>query len=290
MLPEPLQDLVLPGTPTILFTWRPWKNLTSSMELQGSSTERYTTVILRWIRLDSLEKETPDLGLGCFIQKPSSKARPVYFHTSTVYTDPADGERKTTTKQPGFIVPGSDGFPGAGHARHGYAGGNNPTGLLRRKHINPNTPDGQRSSTDWIIMRLGEVMLNYVEAAFYLGDPNGDMAMILNDEIRERAGMPALTAEEITEDKIRQERQVELSFEEHVFWDLRRWRIAVEELDNKARHKTTWIKDFDTGMYFCQMEHGDKGRVRLHPERNYYYALGLGRIADNPNLVENPGY
>lgn len=232
----------------------------------------------------------PRFRAWIFYPESMFKGQPVYFHTSTVYTDPADQTRKTTTKQPGFIVPGSNGFPGAGHARHGYAGGNNPTGLLRRKHINPTTADGQRSSTDWIIMRLGEIMLNYVEAAYYLNDPNGDMAMVLNDEIRDRAGMPALSADEITEDKIRQERQVELAFEEHVFWDLRRWRIAVEELDNKARHKTTWIKDFDTGMYFLSMEHGDKGRVRLHPERNYYYALGLGRIADNPNLVENPGY
>ena len=224
-----------------------------------------------------------------FYPETNFKDRPVYFHTSTVYTDPADGMRKTTTKQPGFIIPGSNGFPGAGHPRHGYAGGNNPTGLLRRKQINPTTPDETASSTDWIIIRLAEVMLNYVEAAYYLENPNGDMAAIMN-EVRDRAGMPALTEVEITEDKIRQERQVELSFEEHVFWDLRRWRIAVEELDNKARHKTTWIKDYDTGMYYVEMEHGDKGRVRLHPERNYYYALGLGRIADNPNLVENPGY
>ena len=230
----------------------------------------------------------PRFRAWVFYPETQFKGKPVYFHTSTVYTDPADNVRKTTTKQSGFIIPGSDGFPGAGHPRHGYAGGNNPTGLLRRKHINPATPDGTASSTDWIIMRLGEIMLNYVEAAYYLGDPNGDMAMILNGEIRDRAGMPALT--EITEDKIRQERQVELSFEEHVFWDLRRWRIAVEELDNKVMHKTTWTKDFDTGDYYLSMEHGDKGRVRIHPERNYYYALGLGRIADNPKLVENPGY
>ena len=232
----------------------------------------------------------PRFRAWIFYPETIFKGLPVYFHTSTVYTDPADGQRKTSTKQPGFRIPGSDGFPGAGHARHGYAGGNNPTGLLRRKHINPSTPDGTRSSTDWIIIRLAEIMLNYVEAAYYLGNPNGDMADILNNQIRDRAGMPALTAEQITEDKIRQERQVELAFEEHVFWDLRRWRIAVEELDNRARHKTTWIKDFDTGMYFLSKEHGDKGRVRLHPERNYYYALGLGRIADNPKLVENPGY
>lgn len=232
----------------------------------------------------------PRFRAWIFYPETIFKGLPVYFHTGTVYTDPADGTSKTTSKQTGFVIPGSDGFPGAGHARHGYAGGNNPTGLLRRKHINPSTPDGTASSTDWAIIRLAEVMLNYVEAAYYLGDPNGDMADILNNEVRGRAGMPALTEVEITEDKIRQERQVELAFEEHVFWDLRRWRIAVEELDNKARHKTTWTKDFDTGHYFLKMEHGDKGRVRLHPERNYYYALGLGRIADNPKLVENPGY
>lgn len=232
----------------------------------------------------------PRFRAWVFYPETIFKGKPVYFHTHTVYTDPADNQRKTVTKQSGFVIPGSDGFPGSCHPRHAYAGGNNPTGLLRRKHINPTTPDGQRSSTDWIIMRLAEVMLNYVEAAFYLGDPNGDMASILNDEIRERAGMPPLAPEEITEDKIRQERQVELAFEEHVFWDLRRWRIAVEELDNKPRTKTVWTKDHDTGMYYMKTEHGDKGRVRIHPERNYYYALGLNRIADNPNLVENPGY
>ena len=230
----------------------------------------------------------PRFRAWIFYPESTFKGLPVYFHTNTVYTDPVDNQKKTTSKQSGFIIPGSSGFPGACHPRHAYAGGNNPTGLLRRKHINPTTPDGTASSTDWVIIRLAEVMLNYVEAAFYLNDPNGDMATILNDQIRERAGMPAIM--NITEEKIRQERQVELAFEEHVFWDLRRWRIAVEELDNKARHKTVWTKDFDTGMYFLTMEHGDKGRVRLHPERNYYYALGLGRLADNPNLVENPGY
>jgi hypothetical protein len=43
-------------------------------------------------------------------------------------------------------------------------------------------------------------------------------------------------------------------------------------------------------MYTIAIADGDLGRVRLHPEKNYYYALGLNQIADNPNLVENPGY
>ena len=83
---------------------------------------------------------------------------------------------------------------------------------------------------------------------------------------------------------------MELAFEDHVFWDFRRWRTAVQELDNVERHRFHWDYNFDTGMYTAEIAVGDRGRVRTHPERNYYYALGLSRIADNPNLVENPGY
>lgn len=208
-----------------------------------------------------------------------------YSHRSTDYTDPGTGMVVRNTGA-GFIVPGSDGWPGSGHPRHR---GGNPTGLLTRKMINPETPDGTGSSTDVIIMRYGETLLNYVEAAFYLGDPNGDLATVFND-LRDRAGMPSLTTGEITEDRIRQERRVELAFESQIFWDLRRWRIAVEELHTVQRHRTHFRYNYDTGMYTIAIADGDLGRVRLHPEKNYYYALGLNQIADNPNLVENPGY
>ncbi len=232
------------------------------------------------------EQRDPRMRASIFYPGTEFKGGRVFFHRSTDYTDPATGTVKRSTSE-GFIIPGSDGWPGAGHPRHV---GGNPTGLLIRKRINPSTPDGVGSSTDIIIIRLAEVMLNYVEAAYYLGDPYGDMASILNDQIRDRAGMPALSTSEITEDKIRQERRVELAFEEHVFWDLRRWRIAVEELDNVQKHRTHFRYNYDSGKYTIKLADGDLGRVRLFKERNYYYALGLNRIADNPNLVENPGY
>ncbi|WP_020568226.1 RagB/SusD family nutrient uptake outer membrane protein [Neolewinella persica] len=227
----------------------------------------------------------PRFRASVFYPGTSFKGGTFYSHRSTDYTDPATG-MVTQTTAPGFIIPGSDGWPGSGHPRHR---GGNPTGLLTRKMINPATPDGTASSTDVIIMRYGEILLNYVEAAFYLGDPNGDMATVFND-IRDRAGMPELTTAEITEDRIRQERRVELAFESQIFWDLRRWRTAVEELHNVQRHRTHYRYNYDTGMYTIAIADGDLGRVRLHPEKNYYYALGLNRIADNPNLVENPGY
>ena len=167
--------------------------------------------------------------------------------------------------------------------------GSMATGLLIRKRTNPDTPDATRSSTDYIIFRYGETLLNYIEAAYYLNDPNGDMASIMN-EIRDRAGMPSLIKSEITEDKIRQERRCELAFEDHTFWDLRRWRIAVEELDNVRRHRLHYRFNANNETYTIEMADGDLGGVRLHPERNYYYALGLSRLADNPKLIENPGY
>lgn len=208
-----------------------------------------------------------------------------FYHRSTTYTD-ENGEVQTSSS-PGFIIPGSDGWPGAGPPRNRNAA---VTSLQIRKRLDENLPQtgGELSNTDYYEFRLAEIMLNYVEAAFYLGDPNGDMATILNDEIRDRAGMPAVDM--ITEENIRQERRVELAFEDHVFWDLRRWRIAVEELDQQVKHRFHWDYNYDTGMYTAEIADGDRGRVRSHPERNYYYALGLGRIADNPNLVENPGY
>lgn len=167
--------------------------------------------------------------------------------------------------------------------------GSMATGLLIRKRTNPDTPDATRSSTDYIVFRYGEILLNYVEASYYLNDPNGDMESIMN-EIRDRAGMPLLTKSEITENKIRQERKCELAFEDHVFWDLRRWRIAVEELNNVRRHRLHYRFNANNETYTMEMADGDLGGVRLHPERNYYYALGISRLADNPKLIENPGY
>ena len=167
--------------------------------------------------------------------------------------------------------------------------GSMATGLLIRKRTNPDTPDATRSSTDYIVFRYGEILLNYVEASYYLNDPNGDMESTMN-EIRDRAGMPLLSKSEITENKIRQERKCELAFEDHVFWDLRRWRIAVEELNNVRRHRLHYRFNANNETYTMEMADGDLGGVRLHPERNYYYALGLSRLADNPKLIENPGY
>ena len=212
------------------------------------------------------EQRDPRMRASIFYPGSSFKGGTVFFHRSMTGIKsgwPKNGPSKLT--------------------------GSLATGLLIRKRTNPSTPDASRSSTDYIVYRLGEIYLNYVESAYYLGDPNGDMVNVMN-EIRKRAGMPSLSNIDITENKIRQERRCELAFEDHVFWDLRRWRIAVEELDNVRRHRLHYRYNANNNTYTMEMADGDVGGIRLHPERNYYYALGLNRLADNPKLIENPGY
>ncbi|MEO8110468.1 MAG: RagB/SusD family nutrient uptake outer membrane protein [Ginsengibacter sp.] len=102
------------------------------------------------------------------------------------------------------------------------------TGFYIRKYLDPTVGSGRRgqgSTTAFIRYRFGEVLLNAAEASFELGD-NATAAMYLN-MVRARAGLTTpLTAGEITFDRIVHERRVELAFEGHYFYDMKRWRLA----------------------------------------------------------------
>lgn len=142
------------------------------------------------------------------------------------------------------------------------------------------------SGTDWILFRYGEVLLNYAEAAFELGKM--DDALNAINQIRSRAGVATLAS--IDRAKIHQERRVELAFEGHRYWDARRWRTAVEDFTGKWSG-LQYIQDVATGKFKLNVVEnvdGSNGAV-FFPE-NYYFRIGLGRVANNKNLVENPGY
>ena len=94
---------------------------------------------------------------------------------------------------------------------------------------------------------------------------------------------------EITEDFIRQERQVELAFEEHRFWDLIRWRIATEVLGNVRTKGLVFRYNLDTDMYNITLKNAE-GDIRQFGEERYYLPFSQERLAENPNLVQNPGY
>ena len=102
------------------------------------------------------------------------------------------------------------------------------SGFYLRKYLDPAVGSGTRgtnSELPFIRYRYAETLLNAAEAAFELG-LSAEAAGYLN-QVRARAGFTTpLTASDITFDRIVHERRAELSFEGHVLFDHKRWRIA----------------------------------------------------------------
>lgn len=102
------------------------------------------------------------------------------------------------------------------------------TGFYIRKYLDPTVGSGRRgrgSDVAFIRFRYAEVLLNAAEASFELNDP-ATAALYMN-QVRARAGLTTpLLSSEITFDRIVHERRVELAFEGHYFFDMKRWRLA----------------------------------------------------------------
>ena len=188
----------------------------------------------------------------------------VHFHLSTVAPDP------------------SSSWPFSAPAR------NAGNGLQMRKRLNESeiAPVDLRDGSDFIIFRTGEMYMNAAEAAFQLQNTNQALSLI--NEIRGRAGIGPKTT--LTIQDIQNERAVELAYEEHRYWDLRRWRIAVNVLNGKSFQRIEWAYNYPARKYTATLKPGEVGITRVFAERNYYLPIGQGRIVNNPNLVENPGY
>ena len=143
------------------------------------------------------------------------------------------------------------------------------------------------SSTDWLIFRYAEILLNDAEAAF----ESGNTAQALTDinQVRSRAGIAPLGA--VTRDAIHNERKVELALEGHRYWDVRRWRTAVNDLSIRWSG-IRYILDGATGKFQIQIIPNVDGTSNIPQFRqeNYYLPITIARTANNPNLVENPGY
>ncbi len=172
------------------------------------------------------------------------------------------------------------------------------TGFYQRKFLDETLTDytnidAKRSSTPWVVFRLGEIYLNRAEACMELGQ-HRDKALSDINEIRGRAGIKLLTDGELTRDKVRHERKVELAFERHRYWDLKRWRLSHRDISeggltnfrgtalcpyyNIISRKYT----FETGV--------PNKRIRLFNEKNYYTSFRPEDLSTNPLLVQNPGH
>lgn len=143
----------------------------------------------------------------------------------------AGGRWKTTRSsnwtEPHYNEFWSTGMDGKNNAGSDYC----KTGYLMKKHHNPERIPWQFTPNQmWCYIRLGEIYLNAAEAINEYAGPTADCYKYMN-AIRTRAGLPelesGLSKDEMRE-KIRHERRIELAFELHRFFDVRRWMIAEE--------------------------------------------------------------
>jgi len=128
-----------------------------------------------------------------------------------------------------------------------YVGGNEGISETNRKHTRTgyylrkfnNYKSGQSNDADGAVrlFRLAELYLNFAESAYQSDGPDvtvsasGGFSMSARDAVnvvRARAGMPPFPtgmSKDDFEKKYRNERRIELAFEEHRFFDVRRWKI-----------------------------------------------------------------
>ncbi|GGG75995.1 membrane protein [Parapedobacter pyrenivorans] len=178
------------------------------------------------------------------------------------------------------------------------------TGFYLRKYVDsgPGTSTrGIRSDVWWVWFRLGEVYLNAAEAAFEL-NRDADAAQYLST-LRERAGFGAnsVTASTITVERIRNERRVELAFEDHRVWDLKRWRIAHDVWNGSSSNPDAVVYALypyrvvrpgdaarDGKYVFVKMAAPRFRAPRFFQMGNYYSSIDQGVINNNPKIVRNP--
>ena len=180
-----------------------------------------------------------------------------------------------------------------------YAGGFNaspkygatPTGYYLRKYVDGacvTTADNQvtRRHT-WIVFRLAEIYLNYAEAVFNATGSATDATygMTANDAVNVLRSRSDINMPKFTEDgaewleRYERERLVELAFENHRFWDVRRWKKADDYF------KSVTVANISSSLQLTRST-----VERQWDDKFYLYPIPQSEVKKNPALGQNPGW
>lgn len=200
---------------------------------------------------------------------------------------------------------------------------NSITGYLCRKLIIEDLPKdeygyGYGSETPFVEIRLGEVILNYAEALNESGNINGACEQLRI--IRERAGIinPEVpvknkSSKEALREFIRNERYIELCYEQKRYWDLRRWKIAQTQLGGKRfSGMKIYLHLLDGNAAIIETEEYKKASFNdqldmlnkswtyekfevdesdyVFDEKMYFMPIPRSDMETNPNLTQNTGW
>jgi starch-binding outer membrane protein, SusD/RagB family len=180
------------------------------------------------------------------------------------------------------------------------------THYYTRKFIdaNPAVADNQSSAQviPWPFIRYTEIALSYAEAALETGDEAEATKWV--NKIRFRAGMPAVTDKgDALRQRIRNERRIELVYEEHRYHDARRWMIApttvgrgIKSINVEAKLKAgstprkPYRNDKSVYNYIYTVEDNTSNETRKWNDKMYYRVITRDEISRNAKLTQNPGY
>lgn len=176
----------------------------------------------------------------------------------------------------------------------------NKTGFNIRKFVDekPDAATRGRGSEIWFVrFRYAEILMIAAEAGLELNKSQTEICGYVN-QLRDRGEIQRLNT--VTFDDIVQENRVEFVYENHRWWDLKRWRLAHttwngQESNEKAVHYSLFpYKIYQPG----HAQHGkfvfDKIKTyttvypRKFERRNYYNAFDQKWLDRNPLLVKNP--
>ena len=152
----------------------------------------------------------------------------------------------------------------------------------------------------WPMVRLSELYLNYAEALNEFSGPSQEVYDALN-KIRERAGIPLVeeawsnatyaatlnkhTTQDGLREIIQQERMIELAFEGHRYYDIRRWKLAEKYFTTPIQG---WSVDEDSETNYYQIM--DVSQRSFNTPRDYLQPISFTELSRNPNLIQNPGW
>ena len=169
--------------------------------------------------------------------------------------------------------------------------GATPTGYYLRKYVDGacvTTADNQTTRRHtWILMRLGEFYLDYAEAVFYATGSanNGAYGMTANEAVNVLRSRSDINMPEFTEDgdawvaRYERERAVELAFENHRFWDVRRWKKGAQYF------KTVQVASIGSNLVLNRST-----VTRQWDEKYNFYPIPQSELKKNPNLTQNAGW
>ncbi|MCM4169385.1 hypothetical protein KCTC52924_00418 [Arenibacter antarcticus] len=169
------------------------------------------------------------------------------------------------------------------------------TGYTARKNIHPTFSVNPKITVNrpGMIIRLAELYLNYAEALNEADPGNPDITKYLN-MVRSRAGLPEITtliSQDRMRDEIRLERRIELVFEGHRFFDVRRWMIPNEPGSNQGG--PFFGMNMDAGSYLSDPDFHKRTHAfsRTAWQRKFYFMpYGQAEMDRNHQLINFPGY